>query len=410
MDPKYYEVQCAGRLLAALNESQLTYSITPSYYRECVRKFRKDSAPESAFSKAREMLSQCQWDKLEGNDKSINFDEIEVDILLHAESLSAENVDLGKEFHLLRPDAPVKPEQILNRHISDKAIDVNANAYIVAEVTRDGTAAMAKKKMYQMERDLAFLLARARVNFNDPTITIGNIVRLVALITPSAQIEEVSKFLIEKKYGLPLVYSLLQQKRVYLGKVPPEGNSSIVSRSIRESFAASDSFSSISNRSRQKLVTISYEGKVMKMNVAYCTNWADFLGKIGEASGVLQLTKDMVSVYCFDRGISQTVHAVDALVEKETYYVVKVGEPVPEPIVPRTITFKTMDEFYEALRNESDDEFKKKFVTTAKKVFRDQGIGLKRLPGLTNEELERIGLKQWGLRQAILKVLGKDKS
>lgn len=410
MNPKYYEVQCAGRLLAALNESQQTYSITPSYYRECVRKFRKDSAPESAFSKAREMLSQCQWDKLEGNDKSINFDEIEVDILLHAESLSAENVDLGKEFHLLRPDAPVKPEQILNRHISDKAIDVNANAYIVAEVTRDGTAAMAKKKMYQMERDLAFLLARARVNFNDPTITIGNIVRLVALITPSAQIEEVSKFLIEKKYGLPLVYSLLQQKRVYLGKVPPEGNSNIVSRSIRESFAASDSFSSISNRSRQKLVTISYEGNLIDMNVADCANLSEFLEKVGKSSATLKLTKSVTAVYRIENGSPHFVTEVDAFIEKQTYYVVTAGDPLPKPVSPETTSFQTMEEFYAKLELEFDDEFKKDFMTNVTDVFRKQGIGLKRLPDLTNEELERIGLKQWGLRKAILKVLGKDKS
>jgi hypothetical protein len=408
MDPQLYELQCAGRLLAALNESQLATSISRSYFTECVRKFRKDSTTESAFSKAREMLSRCQWDKLEGNDKSINFDEVEVDILLRAESVSTENVYLGKEFHLLRPDTLVKPEPIPNRKISDKEIDVNANAYVVAEVTKDGTAAMAKKKLYQMERDLAFLLARAHVKFNDTRITICKIVRLVALITPNAHIDEVSNFLIANECRLPLVYSLLQQKRVYLGKVPPEGYSSTVSRSTRESFAASDLFSSISNRSRQKLVTISYEGYLIDMNVADCANLSEFLEKVRKSSAALQLTKAMVSVYCFDRGIPQTVHAVDALVEKETYYVVKTGEPVPEPIVPRTITFKTMDEFYEALKNTSDDEFKKALVTTAAKVFHEQGIGLKRLPNLTNEDLKQIGLKQGGLRKAILKVLGKE--
>ncbi|KAI3655550.1 hypothetical protein MP638_006452 [Amoeboaphelidium occidentale] len=408
MDPQLYEVQCAGRLLAALNESQLTTSISPAYFTECVRKFRKDSTTESAFSKAREMLSQCQWDKLEDNDKSINFDEIEVDILLHAESRSTENVDLGKGFRLLKPDALLKPEQILNRQISDKAIDVDANAYIVAEVTKDGAAAMAKRKLYQMERDLAFLLARAQVKFNDAAINIGNIVRLVALITPTAHINEVSNFLIANKCRLPLVYSLLQQNRVYIGKIKPTGNSNMVSPMFRGWHSVSDSLSSISRLSQQKLVTICYEGKVMRMNVADCVDWSEFLGKIGETSGALQLTKDMVSVYCFDRGIPQTVHAVDALVEKETYYVVKAGEPVPEPIVPRIITFKTMDEFYEALQNELDDEFKEELVTTAKKVFREQGIGLKQVPTLTNEKLKEYGLKQGGLREAILKVLGKD--
>ncbi|KAI3655879.1 hypothetical protein MP638_004167 [Amoeboaphelidium occidentale] len=98
------------------------------------------------------------------------------------------------------------------------------------------------------------------------------------------------------------------------------------------------------------------------------------------------------------------------------YYVKSINDP--EPVAPTSpqssvhanpaISFQTMDEFYEALQNELDDEFKEELVTTAKKVFREQGIGLKQVPTLTNEELKEFGLKQGGLREAILKVLGKE--
>jgi hypothetical protein len=81
---------------------------------------------------------------------------------VHTEPLSPENVDLG--FFLLKPDTPVKPEKIFNRQISDATIDVKA-AYIVADVTSNGNWELARNKLYQMETDLAFLLAHFRLSY-----------------------------------------------------------------------------------------------------------------------------------------------------------------------------------------------------------------------------------------------------
>ena len=119
--------------------------------------------------------------------------------------------------------------------------------------------------MYQMERDLAFLLARAQLKFDNPNITIGNIIRLAALITPSAHIKDVSKFLIENKIRLPPLYSLLQQNRVYLGKVQPKGDSNHVSAMMRGWNSVSDIVTSLSNCSQQKLVRIGHADRFVDM-------------------------------------------------------------------------------------------------------------------------------------------------
>jgi hypothetical protein len=66
-----------------------------------------------------------------------------------------------------------------------------------------------------------------------------------------------------------------------------------------------------------------------------------------------------------------------------------------------------MDEFYDALAGELDEEFRQEFLPIVRGVFREQGICAKQLHRLTDEKLEKAGIAQIGLREAILVVLGK---
>jgi hypothetical protein len=66
--------------------------------------------------------------------------------------------------------------------------------------------------------------------------------------------------------------------------------------------------------------------------------------------------------------------------------------------------FATMEEFYEALRERGRSDA---HIQIIKKVFEYQLIKIKQLPRLTDEDLEKAGLKQLGLRKAVLALLGK---
>ena len=67
-------------------------------------------------------------------------------------------------------------------------------------------------------------------------------------------------------------------------------------------------------------------------------------------------------------------------------------------------SFKLMDEFYEALRTIGCS---KGDIQTIKKVFLKERIIVAILDRLTDEKLEKCGMKQTGLRKAILAVLRK---
>jgi hypothetical protein len=63
-----------------------------------------------------------------------------------------------------------------------------------------------------------------------------------------------------------------------------------------------------------------------------------------------------------------------------------------------------MDDFYAALKEFGLDDEQVEFIRT---VFNEQKIMSQTLPRLTNESLREYGIKQGGLREAILAVLGK---
>jgi hypothetical protein len=108
-------------------------------------------------------------------------------------------------------------------------------------------------------------------------------------------------------------------------------------------------------------------------------------------------------VYRIYNGVPVIINEVEAVITNETYFVTTAKESVPVPVSPATFT--TMEEFYEMLRKDQglggDD------VKIIKGVFDKEKIMVKQLPRLTDEKLEKYGLLQGGLREAILAVLRK---
>jgi hypothetical protein len=65
-----------------------------------------------------------------------------------------------------------------------------------------------------------------------------------------------------------------------------------------------------------------------------------------------------------------------------------------------------MEQFYTELRKEVEypDDVESLIIP----AFNTQRIGTRQLSSLTDTKLEKMGIKQLGLREAILKVLGKE--
>jgi hypothetical protein len=381
-----------------------------NYNKEAVRKFHLDKADSQSaaiFASARQMLKKCQWDTIQisadaNNAKghhgySVEFDEIEIDALLHVHSPTVDTIDLGKSFFLLKPVASISADRFLERQISDKSIDPQANVYVVAEITLDGSPRMVEKKVCQLERDLALLLARQRIQLRDDTVTIGNIIRFASLMSPSAQLKAVTDFLSSHKDKLPLIYSLYQQKRLYIAKIKPDN--SYVEGKIKEWNSDSDVVTSFSNHSLQKVVKIGHDGVFVDVNIAGCVTFDDFREKVQSSSGTLRQTGEISSVFRFDGQIPVLVDSVDAF-KADTTYFVTTGE-----VLTGVKSLATMDEFYKAL--ERDQRLNENQIKKIRDVLEEQDIVSTVLPRLTDEKLKEYGLKQGGLREAILTVLGK---
>ena len=110
----------------------------------------------------------------------------------------------------------------------------------------------------------------------------------------------------------------------------------------------------------------------------------------------------------------------DEFIEKEAYILICDGDSEPTGktssliIDPNTSLggtspialpkFETIEAFYKALKNEDLDEDE---IQEIRSVFIQQKIKSKHLPRLNDEKLEKYGIIQGGLREAILSVLGK---
>jgi hypothetical protein len=382
MDPKVYEVQCAERLFLAIT----------SYHTEGVRKFKLDKAcTESSitFAMASDMLKTSAWHTITEHSYKSAFDEVEIDVLVHVYSPTTDAIELGPSFFRLRPDPgesiPVCP--FLKRQISENSIAADSNSYAVAEISIDGSVEMVRMKICQLERDLAFLLSRARVSFKDDTISVGNIIRLAVLMTPSARIDEVCKFLKANRSKLPLVYSLWQQDRLYLAKIQPRHG--YIADKLKELNSVSDIISSQSGS--QKIVTVGFAGKYVTLNVANCS-WEEFLAKVKESALGFSGEEDAFGIYKNVDGDFSLIESIDILEHQGKYSVL--------------MKKATLKDFFESLKNQFDDDMQDKSINVVSQVFADQGIGIKQVLHLTDKSLQEIGITKFGVRAAILAVLG----
>jgi hypothetical protein len=80
-----------------------------------------------------------------------------------------------------------------------------------------------------------------------------------------------------------------------------------------------------------------------------------------------------------------------------------IGAFLPGTSRKRKREFESMDEFYEALKQIEDWE--EEDTDAVKKVFKEQRIKLSQLSSLTDAKLEKYGLFQGGLREAVLSVI-----
>jgi len=91
------------------------------------------------------------------------------------------------------------------------------------------------------------------------------------------------------------------------------------------------------------------------------------------------------------------------------YYVLTANETLPHSSTSVSVSsFKSMEEFYAALEQKLTNPSKKeRQMETIMKIFEEQDIEVGVLDRLTDEKLKEDGLKQGGLREAVLAVLGK---
>ena len=106
------------------------------------------------------------------------------------------------------------------------------------------------------------------------------------------------------------------------------------------------------------------------------------------------------SIYLKQNDVAIEVTDVTDLMDKETYYVLNVNEQLPKK--QEVVKFSTMEDFFDKLKSEQlleDDE-----VKIIKDVFAYQKIKFMNLKKTTDEKLKEDGIKERGLRDAILAV------
>ncbi|KAI3629544.1 hypothetical protein MIR68_012419 [Amoeboaphelidium protococcarum] len=386
-----YEVQCSQLLLAELNKSENAPSIDGQYHELCQRHFFLQDETAGIFQRAKQMLQQCEWDKLGDHKYSLDFKEVEIDILVHVSVQRPDQFTIGKPFTIVNPPpGQTARDAFLSRKISDHAIDPQANAYVVAECTLKKDEKDVIEKLSQMERSLAFLLARAQLRAGDECsdISIGNIVALAFLIAPKVFLQAVSSYLNENSKYLPLVCALWVQKRFYVGEVQRDHR--IVSSHLRRLASISLSYSS---HSRQKFIHVCLENERQQINISNLVEWDEFLELLIEKFPQLEnKSKIKLVARIVDQAFSK-VSEISDLVENDTFAVI-------------TTQILTIEDFYNDLRA---NKLSEQQVLHVKSVFESQGIVFSVLHGLTNSDLKEAGIDQLGVRKAVLQVISLPK-
>ena len=155
----------------------------------------------------------------------------------------------------------------------------------------------------------------------------------------------------------------------------------------------------VSGSVQQNIVNVIYKDRSQAFNVNTCVNWNHFVSNV-QRGKELNIPRDITKIYhCLSDGGYSRVDSLDLLKDGEKYIV-----ETDEVKVIQTTTFsEEMKKFFDKLKTEQeldDDE-----IEIIKKVFKDERIKFKQLKTLTDEKLEKCGIKQLGLREAIVALI-----
>jgi hypothetical protein len=350
---------------------------------------------------------------------SFEFEKIEIDCLIHFADNLTETILLSppiyhvlpsKTWSLAHPTKSTSAFRGFHKKISEEAIDDNADVYGVFEITIDKN--MYPAKLAQLERDLTVLLHRKKVL--DSNVEIQDLVRFAGIATTKALIQHIRIF-IETYYDmLPLLSTLYSMNRVVVVKV--DRDLKYVARKIAQLNSYSDVFSSISN---QKPVVHSVKFVGIK-NGEYCDR-SDYIiypetiscDSLMTSAGIQIIPKPGHRVQL--KKLDESGEVGDEIPIDVPLYSVAGSErlillisviPIISIGSDHSRTISDMNQFFEVLK--SIDGWEEEDSLIVEKVFKEQRIKFSQLSTLTDAKLEKYGLIQGGLREAVLSVIREN--
>ncbi|KAJ3121458.1 hypothetical protein HK098_003657 [Nowakowskiella sp. JEL0407] len=177
-------------------------------------------------------LTECDWINLKWNNENLNFDLVQIDIVLYSRGRS--NAVFGDRIIILQPTSPTssniefsenfKPDEYNNHEEDDSDDDKDPemlpNSYVVFGVTLDMYSSQYISKIAQLERNLCTLLCRQQEATNNPAHAPGNVFALVGL---GLRVDKrnrtytqffISTFIEKYQTRIPIIYQLFQLMRV----------------------------------------------------------------------------------------------------------------------------------------------------------------------------------------------------
>ncbi|KAI3662496.1 hypothetical protein MP638_003636 [Amoeboaphelidium occidentale] len=166
----------------------------------------------------------------------------------------------------------------------------------------------------------------------------------------------------------------------------------------------------LSGKMKEVLVTVYYRNCSVSFDAA-AKDWKAFLDT---CSNKLKIMLPIKKVWhSVDDGWAE-VSDIEAIVNGHVYRITAGTDPdlpcpsqlsrFPASQVP---AFESMEEFYSRLKPLLRKEARDKLIENIQEIFNEQEIGVEILPDLTDDDLKEYGLKQGGLRKAVLKALRK---
>jgi len=171
-----------------------------------------------------ELLEQCRTElkKLQWDENELRFEDIEMDCVLRCYNDMSSMKEFAEPAKILLPskEVIVMPAKSFNTKISDDFIDEEQlqvpNSYIVVEISSN--SANLEQKLYQLEKDLLFMLLRHRKSL-DASSFVESIISYAFLVIPYSPLKKIqmdnliNQTLLEKKQVFPLLFRLYELGR-----------------------------------------------------------------------------------------------------------------------------------------------------------------------------------------------------